>query len=257
MNQSFKFVNYDHYFCNLAQIDLFTLTWAESISAERRAVVFSSACLQSSMLISFPQHLSVGTAWMISNYHRTSRTSGANYGFMITCRLPSHQSDKHSNGVLAETSPTCLFPPPFFILSFVLAFTGEKGKNSHAWIMNVSSRLLGEASDTYQFSICHCHLRHTVCIHQATPSFFLHKGGIEKMSKCWKGRLTTLKLLQPFIISYHIRSYHIKYELNLHAQTSQSSVSPVRAVLMLTGWKPPLRAEESMMSESKSRWFLR
>lgn len=30
---------------------------------------------------------------------------------------------------------------------------------------------------------------------------------------------------------------------------------PLRAFLMLTGWKPPLRAEVSMMSESKSRRF--
>lgn len=32
---------------------------------------------------------------------------------------------------------------------------------------------------------------------------------------------------------------------------------PVRAVLMFTGWNPPLSADESMMSESKSRWFFR
>lgn len=122
---------------------------------------------------------------MISNYHWTCRASRANYGFMITCRLPSHQSDKHSNGVLAETSPTCLFPTPFSILSFVLSRHHGRGKNSHAWIMNVSSRLLGEASDTYQFSIFPCHLSHSICIHQTTGTFsFLHQGGIERMSKC-------------------------------------------------------------------------
>lgn len=159
------------------------MPWAEGVSEECRALIFSSDCLHSSVFTSFPQHLSVGSAWMISNYHWTCRASGANYGFMITCRLPSHQSDKHSNGVLAENITYMPFPStPFH--SFFCAFpTPWKGKNSLNYEC-VSSRLPGEASDTYQFSICYCHLLHSVCIHHTTSSFFLHEGGNEKMSKC-------------------------------------------------------------------------
>lgn len=139
------------------------------------------------------------------------------------------------------------FPHTPFHFLFCAFRSPWKGKNSHAWIMNLSSWFLGEASDAYQFSIFHWHLRHSICIYQTTGSFFCIGAALRKCQNVWEW--TALKFS-------HLPNI-IQYELNWHGQIIFSSVLPVRAVLMLTGWKPPLRAEESMMSESKSRWFFR
>lgn len=170
------------------------------MSEECRAFVFSSACLHSLVFTSFPQLLSVGSVWMISNYHWTCRASGANYGFMITCRLPSHQSDKHSNGVLAEPSPTCLFPPPLSILSFVLSWHRGRGKTvtPELWMCVITAPGWG----FWHISILNLPL--------SSPSHRLHSSdytclfcirvAVRKCQNVWER--TALKLSQLNIISY-------------------------------------------------------